>query len=358
MVAAQKRQDDEAVSPDTLFDPQLAEGQDISYPRDDMDRQIAMVLNKVHTTWSGSNSYVDSFSAPGQGPIHDTINALFGTSGIYSIRANADTHPLAQLSTLGKGMMYASLRNFAMGSGISVAGGISKAINDFVGTMGKVAGEFISTVGLATMAMAFVLCYVLPFLPFMYFMFALSGWLKAIFEAIVAMPLWALAHIRIDGEGLAGPGASQGYFLILEIFLRPILIVFGLLASIQIFSALVSVLNEIFPLMLANVGGFDRKTEAASGGLIASLVAFARGPIDQFFFTVLYVILCYMMGLGCFKMIDFIPNTILRWVGLSLPTITEQANDGAGAALERSYQAATLSTQKVQGGALAAILAK
>ena len=54
-------------------------------------------------------------------------------------------------------------------------------------------------------------------MPFIYFFFALAGWIKSIFEAVVAMPLRALAHLRIDGEGLPGPGATNGYFLLLEI---------------------------------------------------------------------------------------------------------------------------------------------
>ena len=126
-------------------------------------------------------------------------------------------------------------------------------------------------------------------------MFAISGWIKSIFEAIVAMPLWALAHLRIDGEGLAGPGATNGYFLLLEIFLRPILIVFGFVASINIFSALVNVLNQIFDLVIANLGGLDEELEAniATGAVagVASVSNMSRGPLDEFFFTAMYAII-------------------------------------------------------------------
>ena len=283
------------------------------------------------------------------------INTVMGTSGLFSMRANPTIHPLAQLSMLGKSMMYASIRNFTVGSALEFGGAIaSKTFDEFIGSLGKAAGKMMSTVGLATMSMAFVLDYVLPFLPFIYFLFAITSWVKAIFEAIVAMPLWALAHIRIDGEGLGGPGATQGYFLLLEIFLRPILILFGLIASIQIFSALVFVMNDIFDLVVTNVSGFNHQGEMT--GTVASALNTMRGPIDEFFFTALYVIMCYMLALGCFKLIDYIPNTILRWFGVSATPFTAQAGDSGGQILQQSYQLATWSTQKIEGGKLAALI--
>ena len=63
-----------------------------------------------------------------------------------------------------------------------------------------------------------MLFYIIPFMPFIYFFFAVGTWVKAIFEAMVGVPLWALAHIRIDGQGLPGDAAMNGYYLLLEIF--------------------------------------------------------------------------------------------------------------------------------------------
>ena len=74
---------------------------------------------------------------------------------------------------------------------------------------------------------------------------------------MVGIPLWALAHLRIDGEGLPGQAAESGYFLIFEIFLRPILTVFALIAAILIFSAQVRVLNFIWDIVTTNVTGFS-----------------------------------------------------------------------------------------------------
>ena len=183
-------------------------------------------------------------------------------------------------------------------------------------------------------------------------MFAVSGWVKSIFEAVVAVPLWALAHIRIDGEGIPGQDAANGYFLLLEIFLRPILILFGLIASISIFGALVGTLNNIFDLVVPNVTGFSTAAEnsaAKAASKIPTAVESYRGAIDQFFFTAMYAIICYIMGLSCFKLIDLIPNNILRWIGSTVATFQENAGDPAGQLTNNVYRGTTLVANQVRG---------
>lgn len=341
-IAESKRAENENINPLSVFDPKA----DIDHHREQADEEIAPAMAAAYNFWAKTDETTSD------NPFIDTVNFLFGTSGIFEMRENTDIHPLAQLSALGKGMMEAAVRNLAFG----IAGSpLSKLLGkNAVGELASHAGSFFKTIGMTTMAMSFVLFYVLPFLPFIYFIFAVSGWVKSIFEAIVAMPLWALAHIRIDGEGLPGRDASNGYFLLLEIFLRPILIVFGLLGSITIFSALVTVLNQVFDTVLLNVSGFDRQGEA-DGSLLSSLESL-RGPVDEFFFTAMYVIICYLIGLSCFKLIDLIPNQILRWAGVTVSTFQENAGDPAGEAISKTYHGGLLLTNQLKGGQLATIM--
>jgi len=174
----------------------------------------------------------------------------------------------------------------------------------------------------------FVLFYVLPFLPFVYFYFAAASWIKAIFEAMVGVPLWALAHLRIDGDGLPGDSAQNGYFLILEIFIRPILTVIGLVAAVVIFSTQVQILNLIWDLVVSNVAG---DASSVNGDILnmtsANDARFQRGIIDQFFFTIIYTIVCYMMALASFKLIDRIPDNILRWAGAGVSSFGDINQD-------------------------------
>jgi conjugal transfer/type IV secretion protein DotA/TraY len=353
-VAQQRQKNNQNVSVSTIYTPTLAQGREITPPRTAKDLEIAAILNKTYLLWRVTNPQAGDDPEENYGSFIDTVNTIFGTSGLFSMRKNTDIHPLAQLSVLGKGMMYASIRNFTGGKMLEEIGVILD--KDGPGrALGEMIGSFFVTMGMATMAMSFVLYYVIPFMPFIYFIFAVGAWVKAIFEAMVGMPLWALAHIRIDGEGMPGQAATQGYFLILEIFLRPILIVFGLLASIQVFSALVAVMNEIFLLVTANLGGFDKASEEAAIGI--SMVNYARNPLDQFFFTAIYVILCYMLGLGCFKLVDNIPDAITRWLGVAISPMADKTGDIEGKFVGDLYQGATMATQKLSGGQLAAILA-
>ncbi len=316
----------------TRFEPTLGDGQAIEFKRE-KDGQMAATLNVAYRIWldlgaQGSKSKVTSNA------FSDTINAIFGTSGIFDMRNNTNVHPLAQLSALGKGMMEATIRNAMFSFAGAVGGGMGGLIDPFFGIIGKNASGVFKTLVMSTLALGFTLFYVLPALPFVYFFFAVSGWVKSIFEAMVGIPLWALGHIKIDGEGLPGQSGSNGYFLIFEIFVRPILILFGLLASISIFAALVSTLNDVFDLVTENVGGFDNSAGAASN---LTNIEFYRNSVDQFFFTAMYVIICYMMGLACFKLIDQIPNKILRWMGFGIGTFQESAGDPASKITSKTY---------------------
>ncbi len=253
----------------------------------------------------------------------DAVRALFGLDGLYNMFDNTDIHPLAQLVAIGKSLVDSAVVNIAVSVGAHVGGGIASLANwSSVGTIASSIGSFVGTIAFIGLGIGFVLFYVVPFLPFIYFFFAVGNWVKGIFEAMVGVPLWALAHIRIDGEGLPGEAAMHGYFLILEIFLRPILIIFGLLAGMLIFSAQVHVLHEIWDLAISNVGGFDMNSLQPSG---AGAVESFRGVVDQFFYTVLYAIVVYMLANASFKLVDLIPNQLLRWMGASVTSFSEQA---------------------------------
>lgn len=172
----------------------------------------------------------------------------------------------------------------------------------------------------------------LPFLPFVYFYFAVASWVKAIFEAMVGVPLWALAHLRIDGDGLPGDAAQNGYFLILEIFIRPILTVVGLVAAVAVFGTQVRVLNIIWDLVTTNAAGYTDDYVTVGAGDILGMNdvearRYQRGIVDQFFFTVIYTVVCYMMALASFKLIDKIPDNILRWAGAGVSSFGDMDQD-------------------------------
>ncbi|PZQ45214.1 MAG: type IV secretion protein DotA, partial [Micavibrio aeruginosavorus] len=333
----------------------LADGTPIEF-NSSVEKDTAYVLSVIYEYWAKEDSRQDAIGNQTKRTSNifiDTVNAILGTRGLFDMCARADTHPLAQLSTLGKGLVEASIRNVAL----AMFGTLATIGNvPFIGAAGSAAASILVSVASVTLTMGFLLFYVLPFMPFIYFFFSVGGWIKGIFEAMVGVPLWALAHLRIDGEGMPGDAAKDGYFLIFEIFLRPILTIFGLLASIVIFAAMVKVLNEIFSLVVVNLAGHDEKTKTVCGQLVqgtpgtnGDAVSFFRGPIDELFYTVLYAIIVYMIGLSCFKLIDLIPNNILRYMGQQLQTFNDMAQDPAENLMRNMSVAGGTTSQALSG---------
>ena len=352
-VAYQHQIEDENSAYTTRFNPRLANGKIASLPRPG-DQYIAAALYSVFEFWNSSAVQETVFTRKSNNPIIDTINMILGTNGIYDIVENRGTYPLAMLSGLGKSMVDAALRNLWVGI---IGQGIGEIMDGFLGGIAKVGSSFAFRFGMIGLGIGFILYYVLPVLPFVYFFFAFGGWIKSIFEAILAMPLWALAHINIEGEGLPGPWASNGYFLLFEIFLRPILIIGGFVFSISVYTALINALHDSYHLVVMVASGFDI-AEAANGLVstgnyanytVSDPIAYMRGPVDEMFYSVVYVIMVYMIGLSCFKLVDTIPNNIMRWMGVTVSSFQENAGDPAGQMTSKLFRATQVTNIQLTG---------
>ncbi|GJL85567.1 MAG: hypothetical protein DHS20C02_13420 [Micavibrio sp.] len=288
----------------------------------------AKALNAVFEYWNkeGANM-ADPEKAISNNIFIDTMNILFGTGGLFAMRnENLHTHPLAQLVGVGKGLVEASIRNLGTSAVTAFLGGMGGALNAHGAGALEGAAGFFSSIAFVGLTAGVVLYYVLPFLPFVYFYFAVGSWIKSIFEAMVGVPLWALAHLRIDGEGLPGDSAMNGYFLIFEIFIRPILTIFGLIAAITIFTAQVRILNIIWDSVTENLAGYNDNPNFYT---IVGSIEFKRSTIDQFFFTIIYTMVVYMLATASFKLIDKLPDNILRWMGTGVSSFSDINQDPA-----------------------------
>ncbi len=308
---------------------------------DKTGKEFASTLYAAYAQWGTSGIRQARLSGNG---FLDAISSILGLDGLFDLRRNQTTHPLAMLVGVGRSLVESSIRSLGYAAMASMLGAANIG-----GSLGTISASFFVSIAMIGLTVGFVLFYVVPFLPFIYFFFAVGGWIKGIFEAMVGAPLWALAHIRIDGQGLPGQAAINGYFLIFEVFLRPILIVFGLLASITIFSALVSVLNAVFDIVTQNLAGYDIQQELASTPA-NSTFKFIRSKIDEFFFTVIYAILVYLIGMSSFKMVDTIPNNMLRWMGQSVASFNDSREDPAQNLVSKTSVGSQQALSKIGGG--------
>jgi conjugal transfer/type IV secretion protein DotA/TraY len=336
-----------------LYEPRLTNGEAIQLPNGAQDLVIARVLWYAERVWGddanpGSTSGTSAQRLSTKNALQDFVNFAFGTQGLYSMVENTNVHPLAQLVTLGKHLFNTALRNIAVSFGGSLAGFVEKNSPipaEFITMITRAAGTF----GNMTLVIGFVLYYIVPFMPFMYFFFQVGTWVKEVFEAMVGLPLWALAHLRIEEGGLPGPAGMNGYWLIFEIFLRPILLIFGLIGSIAIFAAQVQILNDIFSLVVMNVSGYNIADAQLAGpntqGGFDRLLEYARSQIDTFFFTIMYAVIVYLLATSSFKLIYQVPNNILRWMGASVSAFEDSESSAPSSLISTT----TMSLQTVTG---------
>jgi conjugal transfer/type IV secretion protein DotA/TraY len=194
------------------------------------------------------------------------------------------------------GKLSAWATKFAGAGGIAL--GPVSALLGVIAKAGAAIGSIISIFSIVFFTSGVVLAYFLPLIPFLRFMFNTLTWIVSLLEAVVAVPLIALGHLNPDGEGLAG-GAKDAYHFIFNIFLRPILMVFGLMLGTIIFFIVASILNLLY--MQAVVG---------TGGLAHGHLMLAR-----FIYSLFYVFTLYMGANSAFHMIDWLPQHAMKWMG-------------------------------------------
>lgn len=256
-----------------------------------------------------SNAFYEEESEAGLGDVADItfemfLSALFNLNKLYEFKdvTAAGLDPMVGIMQIGDSMVNRAVTMFTLAAGAKMAAAISGAIPNraarVIGAFADALGGIAFLLALIGFGAGLMLFYLLPLMPFIYFFFAIVSWILEIFEAMVAMPLWALAHLKIDGDGLPGPLAINGYFLLLGIILRPVLIVFGLIGGYIIFGAGAYLLAGTFDIAVDQVRGNDDV-----------------GALGRLIYAIIFVYLAYSLGMMCFKMVDAVPRGILRWIG-------------------------------------------
>jgi conjugal transfer/type IV secretion protein DotA/TraY len=232
-------------------------------------------------------------------------------------------HRHVQLATdlWGLAIMYA-------GAGVSVStiGAAASLIpTKATNVLGAMAGLG-TTMGLAAAGIivffssfAFIagvtLAFFIPLMPFVRFFYAIVTWAATLLEAMLCLPFLALAHLNPKGDGFSGQAPQFGYRMLFQLFVRPALTVFGLIASLLIFYVAVRFLNGMYYQAVLGIAGNWSGTGAT--GFVARVV-----------FSIFYVTLMYISATMSFKMIDHIPQRALHWMGANAEEIRyEDAQD-------------------------------
>jgi conjugal transfer/type IV secretion protein DotA/TraY len=249
-----------------------------------------------------------SIFSPGQATLRGLLEIEQPSSN------NTQVNPLIALKNMGDRVMGFAEGAFvamagvdvaiAMSRGWSVIGLAAKVANGVSGVRDALVGlwraahPYLFLVILALFMFGITLSVVIPMTPFLIWIGALANWLVVVGEGIVAAPLWALAHLGAEGEGL-GQRSMHGYLFLLNMATRPFLMVIGFFLGGGTLTVIGTFAIPAFEVAVAN----------AQANSITGL------------FTILgYLYLFCQLFLGltakCFNLILLLPDTVLTWVGV------------------------------------------
>lgn len=139
--------------------------------------------------------------------------------------------------------------------------------------------------------------FYVPLIPYLIFTMGAIGWIILVIEAMVAAPLMAIGVLHPEGKHTVFGEAHSGIMIIAGVFLRPALMIVGLIAALIMTYVVVIIISVGF-LPVATSIAVDHYSLI---GIIAMMV----------FYTMIILI-----GLNkAFSLIHVLPDRIMRWIG-------------------------------------------
>ncbi len=163
---------------------------------------------------------------------------LSGMADIFQqgvqVLAEPGVNPIVALANMGvqyinfSGNLWIMLLNMAVTSALIPVFGI------FIFALISLAMPLlIAWVGVMT-TIGFTTAYYIPILPYMIFTFGALSWLISVIEAMVAGPIIALGVTHPEGHDAFGK-ADQAIMILVNVFLRPSMMIIGYIAAIALY---------------------------------------------------------------------------------------------------------------------------
>ncbi len=244
----------------------------------------------------------------------DQLGVVSGlwSPGSVAFYIDLGNSPLAELVDLGHRMIRTALDcvGAAVDLGVNepqhamyssqVASKESKAFGPKAGLFwAQMAIPVLSAFASALMSMGILIGIFTPMLPFMKFVLSVMTWLALVVESLVCAPLMALAYLTPYGEGFGGQKVEPSYHIIIHTFLRPVMTIFGLIASILLFNIAAHLVTTFYQAITSSAGAFK------GGMYVVAKVAFGN-----MYVSMLYT--CLNMSL---KVMDTFAKHATRWIG-------------------------------------------
>jgi conjugal transfer/type IV secretion protein DotA/TraY len=261
----------------------------------------------------GSNS-LNSVNSDSDYDINSKLKDIFSLDP-QSWVLSKNEHPVMAVKRLGNGMLLLSGGGFIAGEMASMAASNLQVAGYGVGEpLSRAIHDATMVVSMALAGTGFLLSYIVPFTPTVLILAAIIGWTIACIEAIIIAPVWAIMHLTAGGDDFVGSG-RQGYRIILNLLLKPVLLVFGVIASL--------VLLPVFGNLIATIFGDTFRNMNQDTNFVIYITSLIFGPL-------IYGGLVFMVIKRLFNATIEIPDNIMSWITNSDQTLGTSAKQIAG----------------------------
>lgn len=206
-----------------------------------------------------SGVFVGIFKSPMQQVTTYFATGEFGTKADFSHQVN----PLIKMQTIGDWTLAAT--ETALTTYTLAYAAASATDNSLLGTVGKFLPFNISATVkdlltelstpfyfllLLLLAVGFSLAVFLPAVPFLYWMVGVFNWIVSVMVGCAAGPMWSATHLGAEED--KGSRSAYGYIFLIDMMLRPSLMVLGFFFASVAVMAGGTLLNLLFGTALAN----------------------------------------------------------------------------------------------------------
>lgn len=204
--------------------------------------------------------FVGVFRSPVQRLTNALATGRFGTDADFSNQIN----PLIKMQTIGDWTLVAA--EGALTTYTLVYAAASSADNSLLGSVGRLipfinvsaaAKDVLAQLSppfyfllLLLFAVGFSLAVFLPAVPFLYWMVGVFNWLVSVMVGCAAGPMWSATHLGAEED--KGSRSAYGYIFLIDMMLRPSLMVLGFFFASVAVMAGGTLLNLLFGTALAN----------------------------------------------------------------------------------------------------------
>ncbi len=304
-----------------------------SWEKSTIRKQIKKIKNSdLRKFISTATDYI--FGGKGVGVILDAINQMVNAvnefagfaRSLQGLATNQTTvqDPIVLVSNFGRAILNGAAAMW-IGGGFAVV--VTTALTSFASCVNSIPYAILAFLMWFVPLWSFLLGimfssgimmeYYVPLIPFLIYSFAAIGWFIGVIEAMIAAPLLGLAIAVPEGHDALGK-AVNGFVLLIGVFLRPSLMLFGYFSGM--------ILSYV-SLWLINMGFFY------SAGTIFQQMVKSDSGYSAFIFP--FAVIAIYMGIVVFiiqksySMIHVIPDKILRWVGGQAETLGGDVSGGA-----------------------------